>query len=376
MKKKVSSIISVLALVIGAVVATAPVAQAACGGKVKIAYQGPLSGSDKALGINQINGVKFALKEFLKKNPSANVDANVVEVDDQGDRAQGPIVAPNVAADECIVALVGPAYSGASFGSLPIYLQAKLPVITPSATNPGLNAVGKEIFHRIVLTDDFQGPAAARLMQNQVKNLKLFLVHDQTDYGFGLHKLIKQSLSASRLAGEDSAARGTTDYAPILAKIKRSKANAVYYSGYFADAAVFVKALRDSGSKAVFGSGDGTLDNEFIKLARKSAEGALLTAPAVPFEAASSKLAAAFTKSMGQAPGVYTTESYDAANFFLAAIKAGNTTRESINNYISTKSFKGLSKTVKFDKDGEVSGVDVNGFVIKGGKIVLLGPIK
>jgi branched-chain amino acid transport system substrate-binding protein len=376
MRKKVLSILSAISLVAGLTVIASPAAQAACAGKIKIAYQGPVSGPDAALGANQLNGVKFALKRWLKANPNANVDATVVEVDDQGDRAQGPIVAPRVAQDECIVALVGPAYSGASFGSLPIYLQAGLPVITPSATNPGLNAVGKEIFHRIVLTDDFQGPAAARLMQNQVKNLKLFLVHDQTDYGFGLHKLIKQALSASRLAGEDSAPRATTDYAPILAKIKRSKANAVFYSGYFADAAVFVKALRDSGSKAVFGSGDGTLDNEFIKLARKAAEGALLTAPAVPFEAADAKLAKTFTTEMGAAPGVYTTESYDAANFFLAAIKAGNTTRAAINNYISTKSFKGLSKNVKFDKDGEVSGVDVNGFVIRKGKIVLLGPIR
>lgn len=81
--------------------------------------------------------------------------------------------------------------------------------------------------------------------------MKAFLVHDQTDYGSGLQKLIKQSLAGARQAGEDSAARGTTDYAPIIAKIKKSKANAVFYSGYFADAAIFVKQLRDSGSKAV-----------------------------------------------------------------------------------------------------------------------------
>ena len=79
---------------------------------------------------------------------------------------------------------------------------------------------------------------------------------------------------------------------------------------------------------------------------------------------------------MGTAPGVYTVESYDAAGFILDAIKAGNTTRESINNYISTKSFKGVSKTLKFDKEGEVAGVDVNAFTIKKGKIVLLGQIK
>jgi branched-chain amino acid transport system substrate-binding protein len=374
--KKIISAITVAALASGVAVIAAPAAQAACAGKLKIAYQGPITGPDAALGANQLNGVKFALKKFLAANKSANVDAVVKEVDDQGERAQGTLVAPAVAADDCVVALVGPAYSGASFGSLPIYLQAKLPVITPSATNPGLNAVGKEIFHRAVLTDDFQGPAAARMLAQRVKNLKAFLVHDQTDYGSGLQKLIKQSLAGARQAGEDSAARGTTDYAPIIAKIKRSNANAVFYSGYFADAAVFVKQLRDSGSKAIFASGDGTLDNEFIKLARKSAEGALLTAPAVLLEAANAKLATEFTKSMGTAPGVYTVESYDAAGFFLDAIKAGNTTREAINNYVSTKSFKGVSKTLKFDKDGEVAGVDVNAFTIRNGKIVLLGQIK
>ena len=79
---------------------------------------------------------------------------------------------------------------------------------------------------------------------------------------------------------------------------------------------------------------------------------------------------------MGMKTGVYTTESYDAANFFLEAIKAGNTDRASINKYVSTKSFKGLSKTLKFDAEGEVSGADVNGFIVKNGKLVLLGAIK
>ncbi len=92
-------------------------------------------------------------------------------------------------------------------------------------------------------------------------------------------------------------------------------------------------------------------------------------------ETANAKLAAEMVKA-GWKPGVYTTESYDAANFFFDAIKAGNTDRASINKYISTKSHKGLSKVLKFDAQGEVSGADVNGFVIKNGKIVLLGAIK
>jgi len=373
-KNRVLAVVAAVAIATSSFVAFAPSASAACSGKLKIAYQGPLTGPEAALGINELNGVKFALKRFLAANKSANVDPVVYEVDDQGDPAVAGPIAPKVAAEECVVALVGPAYSGASKVSLPVYLSAGLPIITPSATNPTLPSFGKQIFHRAVLTDDYQGPALARLVTSKVKNAQVFLVNDASDYAVGLQKTVDITL-AGRVVGKDVTPTGTTDFTATIAKIKKSKATAVIYSGYFSQAAVFVKQLRDSGSKIVFASGDGTLDNQFIKLARKAAEGVLLSAPAIPMETASPKLAAEMVKA-GWTPGVYTTESFDAANFFLDAIKAGNNDRASIEKYISTKSHKGLSKTLKFDADGEVSGADVNGFVIKNGKIVLLGAIK
>lgn len=374
--KKSRTLVAVisLAVAITSLAAVAPSATAACSSKLKIAYQGPLTGPDAALGINALNGVKFALKKFIAANPKANVDPVVYEVDDQGDPAVAAPIAPKVATESCVVALVGPSFSGASKVSLPVYLSAGLPMITPSATNPTLYDFGKSIFHRAVLTDDYQGPALARLVVSKVSNPKVFVINDASDYSVGLAKTATYTLG-SRVVGKDTTPAGTTDFAPTIAKIKQSKANAVIYTGYFSQAALLIKQLRDSGSKITFASGDGTLDNQFIKLARKSAEGVLLSAPAVPFEAASPKLAAEMVK-LGWAPGVYTTESYDAANFFLEAIKAGNKDRASINKYISTKSSKGLSKTLKFDNRGEVSGVDVNGFTIKNGKIVLLGAIK
>ena len=373
-KNRVLAVVAAVAIATSSFVAFAPSASAACSGKLKIAYQGPLTGPEAALGINELNGVKFALKKFLAANKSANVDPVVYEVDDQGDPAVAAPIAPKVAAEECVVALVGPAYSGASKVSLPVYLSAGLPIITPSATNPTLPSFGKTIFHRAVLTDDYQGPAAARLITSKVKDAKVFLVNDASDYAVGLQKTVDITL-AGRVVGKDVTPTGTTDFSATIAKIKKSGANAVLYSGYFSQAAVFVKQLRDSGSKITFASGDGTLDDQFIKLARKAAEGALLTAPAIPFETASPKLAKEMIAA-GWKPGVYTTESYDAANFFLDAIKAGNTDRASINKYVSTKSHKGLSKTLKFDAEGEVSGADVNGFIVKNGKLVLLGAIK
>ena len=373
-KNRVIAVVASVLVATASFVVAAPSASAACSGKLKIAYQGPLTGPDAALGINAVNGVKFALKKFIAANPKVNVDPNVYQVDDQGDPAVAGPIAPKVALEECVVALVGPSFSGASKVSLPVYLSAGLSVITPSATNPTLYDFGKSIFHRAVLTDDYQGPALARLVIAQVKNPKVFVVNDASDYSVGLSKTAVFTL-AGKVVGKDVTPNGTTDFSATIAKIKKSGANAVVYTGYFSQAATFVKQLRDSGSKITFAAGDGVLDSQFIKLARKSAEGVLLSAPAIPMETASPKFAAEMVKA-GWTPGVYTTESFDAANFFLEAIKAGNRDRASINKYISTKSFKGLSKTLKFDSQGEVSGVDVNGFVVKNGKITLLGPIK
>ena len=200
MKKRVLAVLAAVAISTTSLVAVAPSASAACSNKLKIAYQGPLTGPDAALGINALNGVKFALKKFLAANKSANVDPVVYEVDDQGDPAVAGPIAPKVAQESCVVALVGPSFSGASKVSLPVYLSAGLPMITPSATNPTLYDFGKSIFHRAVLTDDYQGPALARLVTSNVKNAKVFLVNDASDYSVGLAKTADFTL-AGRVVG-------------------------------------------------------------------------------------------------------------------------------------------------------------------------------
>ena len=151
----------------------------------------------------------------------------------------------------------------------------------------------------------------------------------------------------------------------------------MYFSGYFSQGAQLLRNLRLQNSSIKFVSSDGSLAQEFIQLAGiKNAEGALFTSPAIPFETADPELASEFRRIMRIEPGVYSAESYDAAMFFLEGIRLGNTSRVQLLNYINSSSYKGITKTLKFDADGEVSGADVNGFIVKNGKLVLLGAIK
>ena len=80
---------------------------------------------------------------------------------------------------------------------------------------------------------------------------------------------------------------------------------------------------------------------------------------------------------MGVSSGVYSVESYDAANILLAGIKAGKTTRASMLKYVKAYNAKSVSgNTIKFDKNGDISYGLFAGFTSKGGVLVNTGIIK
>ena len=376
--KKSLAVVTAAALSFGAVLAST----ANAAGTYTIAYQGPLSGPEASTGTDELNAVKFAVKQFMAKNKGFKI--NVVAVDDQGDPAIAGTVAPGVGANKKIIGLVGPAYSGPTIASLPYYKAGGLPLISPSATrvsitDPASPDFGGPVFHRVVGKDDLQGPALAKYATAGISNAKVFVFDDQSAYAVPLRGYVEAGLkkvAGATLVGGDSVPNTTTDFAPTIAKIKTSGANVVIYTGYYSQGAVFIKQLRDSGSTAIFAGGDGVFNQEYPKLAGAAAEGSRITG-VVTLGGADPKLEAVYKKSMGVSSGVYSVESYDAANLLLAGIKAGKTTRAAMLKYVKSYTGKSISgNTIKFDKNGDVSYGIFAGFDSKGGVLVNTGIIK
>jgi branched-chain amino acid transport system substrate-binding protein len=376
-KKILGGLAAVVAVVIAVVVSMGG------GGSdtIKIAYQGPLSGGEAQTGTDEQNAVKFAIELYNATNPAQKIE--LVSADDQGDGTVAASVAPGIANDKSIVAVVGPAYSGATIASLPYYKEAGMPLISPSATRVSLTdpsvagEFGGPVFHRIPATDKVQGPALGKFAVQGIAAPKVFIIDDQSAYSVGLVEYLTPSLPASVIVGTDSTKNDTSDFAATVAKVKSKGANVVIYTGYFSQAAVLVKQLRDGGYKGIFAGGDGVLNSEFAVLAGAAAEGARLTGATVPLGELSPDLAAKFKESLGVEPGVYAAESFDAANIIIDAIKAGNTTRETILAYIKTVQFVGIGgDVIAFDANGDSTLGFINGFEVKAGKVVSTGAIK
>jgi branched-chain amino acid transport system substrate-binding protein len=271
---------------------------------------------------------------------------------------------------------------------LPYYKAGNLTVISPSATRVSLtdpksatkkSDYGRPIFHRVVATDDKQGPALAKFATKGIATPKVFVFDDQSSYAVPLRgyveAAIKKIAGATIVGGGDSVINTTTDYSPTIAKIKSSGAEVVIYTGYYSAAAIFIKQLRDSGSTAVFAGGDGVFNQEFAKLAGKSAENARLTGVAGLADV-DSKIEADFKSKIGVSSGVYAVESIDAANVFLSGIKNGKTTRAAMNKWVKSYNFPGLAgATIKFNQHGDISEGGFAGFLVTGGKLVNQGPV-
>ena len=99
-----------------------------------LGYQGPITGPEAIIGIDQMNAVKYAIKSFNLKNP--NIEVKLIEIDDQGDPAVAIKVAPAVGANNLVLGIVGPLFRS-TIASLPYY-RAGGSLNLPSATRISL----------------------------------------------------------------------------------------------------------------------------------------------------------------------------------------------------------------------------------------------
>lgn len=351
-----------------------------CPAGLSIGFFGALTGDAANLGLNEKRGLDLAVEEFNAKNKDCQI--TVVPFDSQGDPKVAPNLAKSAIDNKNVVAIIGPAFSGESKAANPAFNEAGMPLITPSATNPSLSEQGWKVFHRALGNDNSQGPAAATYIKNTIKATSVAVVDDGSEYGKGLADIVKKDLGAL-VKVSDTVQAKQTDFSATVTKLKGAnltEKDAIFYGGYYQEAGLLSKQLKDAGVKATLVAGDGVKDDGYVKAAGAAAEGSILTCPCAPISAIKNgaDFAARFKKKFpeGDPEGTYSAETYDASNFILDAIAKGNYERAKINTYISSNSWEGLTKTLKFDAKGEVSGVTVYAFTVKGGKIEAVGPIK
>jgi branched-chain amino acid transport system substrate-binding protein len=315
-----------------------------------LAFLGALTGDAGALGQNMVGGIELALKEYNDEN--ADCQINLKKFDSQGSPVN----------DDTIFGLIGPGFSGESLATGKTFFESGLPSISPSATNVTITQQGWTTWHRVIGNDDAQGQADAMYLTEKAGASKVFVIDDGQDYSKGLAGTVQEALGDA-LVDSDQISVGQTDMSAAVTKVKASGADAVFYGGYYTEAGLLAKALRQGGFEGTFMSGDGSEDPNFVKVAgADAANDAVLSAPAGPPPA-----------DFG-ASGLYATQSYDATNIFLAALEDGASTPEEINDFIGGYTADGVSGPIAFDENGDIVESKIYAYFVKDGKLDVDNP--
>jgi branched-chain amino acid transport system substrate-binding protein len=318
---------------------------------VSIAMAGALTGPDAALGINIKNGVQLAIDKHNAANPGCQVQLK--PFDTEGDPQKATGIAPQIVDDQYTIGLVGPAFSGETKATGTVFDQAGLASVTASATNVTLSENGWKTFFRGLANDGVQGPSVANYLKNTLSYKKICVVDDSTDYGLGLATAVRETLGpVADSSCNISVKKGDKDFSAAVTQVKGAKPDAVFYSGYYSEAAPFVQQLKDGGVTATFASADGTKDPEFVKQAGEASKDAILACPCGP---ATGSFVDEYTKKFGVEPSTYSTEGYDLGTILLKGIDAGKITRPDLLDFVRTYEGQGVARKYQWTDKGELT---------------------
>jgi branched-chain amino acid transport system substrate-binding protein len=224
---------------------------------------------------------------------------------------------------------------------------------TPSATNAALARSHWRTFIRGLANDEVQGPSVASYLVKTIGAHKVCVIDDSTDYGLGLAKEVADRLGAAVVGGcTAEIKRGDKEFSAAVTQIKNAQPDAVFYGGYYAEAAILIRQLRDAGVSATFASGDATNDPEFVKEAGDAARNTLLSCPCAP---AAGDFAARYQRAFSQQAGTYSAESYDLATIMVQGVDAGHVTRSALLDYMHRYHGQGVAHMYQWTPDGELA---------------------
>ena len=260
----------------------------------------------------------------------------------------------------------------------PIAEKAKVPVVSPTATNPLVTQDKKYIF-RVCFIDPVQGDIAAKYAIQTLKAKKAALIVDKSqDYCVGLAKFFKDAFLklGGQIVAETFCVTEDKDFSAQLSTIKPSNPDVIYAPNYYSPVALFTKQARELGVKAPVLAGDGAQADELIQIGGKEVEGVAFTGH-FHKKASTSPLGkewiSRFENKFKAEPNAFHALAADAYFVLMDAISRAKSTKgEAVRAALAgTKNFEAISGKLSIGEDGNaVKPMVIN--VVKNGKFEYL----
>ncbi|WP_298049376.1 ABC transporter substrate-binding protein [uncultured Bifidobacterium sp.] len=343
---------------------------------VNIGVLYPKTGQYAEYGKMFQQGFDLAVSKVNKDGGVQGKKLGLKYYDTQSDAKQDASIAPKIAADKSIIAVVGDYSSPASSAASPTFQQAGLVHYGFNNSAPTFTDTGDHVWTPQIGQDRYQ-KANADIVAKKAK--KISVVYIENDWGKQAYQYFKEEAQKKGvdIVYESSYLPDSTDLSPILIPARDAKPDAVVDIGYGPDGALVLNTLRDKlGYEGEFFGGQET--EEFLNLAGKNAEGTIITGS---FSATGTKDKKAqqfvkdFKTKYGNNPGNFEVTAYQAIIDLAHAANKEGATREGIQKGLKTITdfplYQGNGGTFKFDqKTRRADNIEPILLIVKNGKFV------
>ena len=346
-------------------------------GVIKLGMLTPLTGSSAAIGPYMRDGAQMAVDEINAKGGVNGRKLSLTVEDEACDPKTAAAGAAKLVSDGVNVS-VGGYCSSATLPTLSIFNKAGIPMIIPAANSADLVAQNLPNVFLINGTGVQQSRTASDFIKAQGAK-GVALVDDNTSYSTDLTKRTGADLAQMNVpvATHQSVTAGESDYSGAVNAIMGSKADFVYWTGYYQEGGLIIKQLKAAGYQGKIMVADGSVDAKLIQIAgQQDAQGvyATMTETAQTMKGGQSWIAD-YKKKFGADPGPYSTQAYDAVRVAAQAIgDAGSTNGQAVEAALmKIDGFSLFSGPLKFTPDHTLSVGGFSVLVVQGSDFALAG---
>ncbi len=350
------------------------VASAASKSNFVIGVPLPMTGAEASAGTEIFNAMKLAASKINSQGGVAGHKIVLNEQDSACD-ATTAVNAANLLVSAHVNAIAGEYCSSAALPEQPIFSRAGIPVVFAAANSPALLTGHFKNTFLTLASGSGDAAEAAAFFKQDLKETKIAIIDDQSAYGTAIADAMSADLRSNGLTlagGAIQAVPATqTDFSSVIAAVKSSGATGIFWTGYYAQAALLVKQLAAAGVKATFVGSEAAIDATFITGAGSAGIGTYATEFVSPSGKAINLFNAHYRKAFKSAPGPYSSYGYDAIQILARAGNAAKSIQPSkIIAALRKTNFVGVTGRIKFSPVGARLGMPEEVLVVKNGQYV------
>lgn len=326
------------------------------GGEViKIGEFASLTGKEAAFGQSSHKGTALAIEEINAAGGVLGKKFQHIFEDNQSKQGESATIVSKLITRDNVVAVLGEVASGRSLEAAPTCQKFKIPMISPSSTNPKVTEMGDFIF-RVCFIDPFQGTVMATFAKKTLKVNQVALLTDvSAPYSVGLAKYFKERFTADggTIVVEQKFSSGDKDFKAQLTAIKAANPQGIFVPCYYTEAGLIVSQARQLGLTVPLFGGDGWEAPELLQIGGAAMEGCFYSTHYSPEDTspAVQSFVKKFKAKYNETPDAMAALGYDSAFVLADAIKrAGSTDGTKVRDALAaTKDFSGVTGRTTID---------------------------